>query len=216
MSESPLVLIFSVSSQLHGHRVASGALTAKEHAAKAVSQLEEANEVGTLVVFDFADVELATASYLKATVLWAVTCGRMHAGIIDAEELRSLDASQFQPLNIFPLVANTNAEIETELEEIFGGRWLACAIATQITAKKVVKAKVVGKLEPTAAKTLKAIKGLGEFTAYDLVERFPKEGINATAWNNRLVDLHRLRLLRRRKQGKFWKYQPVADQLIYG
>lgn len=212
------MIIFDVLAHLNGLSVASGALTGREHAAKVAALLEknESSEAGNLLVFDFSGIEFATASYLKASVLWATTCSRMHAGIISPDELRLLDASQYRPLDIFPLVSGANGEVETELQEIFGGRWLACIVATEFDPPKVSMAKVVGKIEATAARTLKAIKGLDEFTAYDLVERFPDEGVNATAWNNRLVELNRLRLLRRRKHGKFWKYQPVADQMTYG
>jgi hypothetical protein len=212
------VIIFNVRKALTGLAVASGAITGKLHADRVAVLFGELDddELGSRVVFDFEGIEMATASYLKASVLWAMTCGRMHAGIIDPEELRQLDATHFRPLSIFPLVAGANTEVETELQEIFGGRGLACVVANEWTPKSVLSGRVVGKLEPTGAKTLKAIKGLPEFTAYDLQDRFPKEGVNATAWNNRLVELYRLRLLRRRKQGKFWKYQPVADHLIYG
>jgi len=212
------VIIFHVRNELDGLTVAAGAITGRLHADRVVSLLEaqDNDELGSQVVFNFDGIDMATASYLKASVLWAVTCGRIEAGIIDPEELRQLDASHFRPLSIYPLVAGANTEVETELQEIFGGRWLACVVTDEWTPKNVRSGKVLGKLDPTAAKTLKAIKGLHEFTAYDLQERFPKEGVNATAWNNRLVELFRLRLLRRRKQGKFWKYQPVADHLTYG
>lgn len=212
------MIIFNVRKALNSLTVASGAVTGKLHADRVAALLGglDDDELGSRVLFDFDGIEMVTASYLKASVLWAMTCGRMHAGIIDPEELRQLDATHFRPLSIFPLVAGANAEVEIELQEVFGGRGLACVVASEWTTKRILSGRVVGKLEPTGAKTLKAIKGLLEFTAYDLQDRFPKEGVNATAWNNRLVELYRLRLLRRRKQGKFWKYQPVADHLIYG
>lgn len=212
------MIIFHVRKELGDLQLASGAVTGKKHADKISDLLEgiDDQDPGSRVVFDFGGVDLATASYLKASVLWAVTCGRMHAGIIDPDELRHLDATHFRPLNIFPLVADANAEIETEFQEVFGGRGLACVIANKWTPESILRGRVVGKLEPASARTIRAIKGLLEFTAYDLQDKHPKEGVNATAWNNRLAELHRLRLLRRRKDGKFWKYQPVADQLIYG
>lgn len=218
MSEAPTVIIFSVQHELHGLDVASGAITGKAHAEKIAAILADTfgDDPGTRVVFDFADIKLASASYIKATILWLTSCGRMHAGVIDPGELLSLENTQFGPFNVFPLVASANHEIEIELREVFGGRGLVCIMATEWTSDKVAIAKVVGSLEATASKTLKAINGLTEFTAYDLQDRFPNEAVNATAWNNRLAELYRLRLLRRRKEGKFWKYQPVADQLNYG
>ena len=212
------MIIFKIQRELHGHDVASGAVTGKAHAEKVAAMVAGTvgDDPGTRVVFDFADIKLASASYIKATVLWLTTCGRIHAGVIDPGDLLSLENTQFQPFNVFPLVASANHEIETELREVFGGRGLICIIATEWTSDNVAIAEVVGSLEATARKTLKAINGFTEFTAYDLQDRFPNEAVNATAWNNRLVELYRLRLLRRRKEGKFWKYQPVADQLNYG
>jgi len=201
--------------------MASGAITGQSHAAKAFSLVEEGgrDEAGVQLLFDFSNVELATASYIKSSVLWFTSCGRMHAGIIDPEELRSLDNTHFKPLNVFPAVGGINPEIEIELQEVFGGRGLACVTATQWTDLAIKHGRVLGKMESTGIRTLRAIadlSGLSEFTAYDLQERFPNERVNATAWNNRLAELHRQRLLRRRKSGKFWKYQTVAEELVYG
>jgi hypothetical protein len=212
------MVTFPVRRELHGLDVASGAITGKAHAEKISALLVGApdDEVGTRVLFDFTGVSLASASYIKATILWLTSCGRMHAGVIEPAELLSLENTQFVPFNVFPLVASANEEIEIELREVFGGRGLVCAIATELRSGDVRSAKVVGSLESTAIKTLKSINGFKEFTAYDLQDRYPQDAVNATAWNNRLAELHRLRLLRRRKDGKFWKYQSIADQLNYG
>jgi hypothetical protein len=212
------VIAFPVRNELHGHTVAAGASTGSLHAQKIVSQFADLEDdgLGVRVVFDFDGIEIASASYIKASILWLTTCGRMHAGIMNPEELRTLETTHFKPLNVFPVVANANSEIQTELQEVFAGRGLACVITTEWSRTEISAGKVLGRLEPTATRTLKALVGMGEFTAYDLQERFPKDSVNTTAWNNRLVELYRLRILRRRKQGKFWKYQTVADQLTYG
>lgn len=212
------MIIFAIRQELHGLDVAAGAITGKAHAEKIAVRLgsDAEDDLGLRILFDFSGISLASASYIKATILWLTSCGRMYAGSIEPSELLSLENTQFQPLNVFPVVAGANQEIEIELNEVFGGRGLVCITAAEWTSAKIETAKVVGSLEATASKTLKAINGLTEFTAYDLQDRFPKEAVNATAWNNRLAELYRLRLLRRRREGKFWKYQPVADHLKYG
>ena len=75
---------------------------------------------------------------------------------------------------------------------------------------------IIGELEVVPARILRLITGFREFTAQDLCERYPEENVSVTAWNNRLNELYRLRLLRRRKDRKHWRYQTIAKELIYG
>ncbi len=218
MSEKSPVLTFHIASELHGSPTASGRITGLQHAAKLLSQLRDTEiaEPGLIVRLDFTGVEFATASYLKSVVLGLTISGRLHAGAVEPLDLRAMESGAFQPLNVFPVIVGANEEVQQELDELFSGRNLPFVLGKAVAKGRFREGKVAGVLDPTALKTLKASTGLAEFTAYDLHERFPKDAVNPTAWNNRLADLYKLRLMQRRRQGKFWKYQPIAETLTYG
>jgi hypothetical protein len=55
----------------------------------------------------------------------------------------------------------------------------------------------------------------GEITGAELERQFPEETIKATAWNNRLKDLHNMRLLRREKRGREQVYSPVVAEIAF-
>jgi hypothetical protein len=218
VSEKACVLTFTIAAELQGGPSASGRITGLQHASKVLSMIKEIgiDEVGLVVCLDFAGVELATASYLKTVVLGLTISGRLHAGAVDVLDLRAMEVGAFQPLNIYPVIIGANEEIQHELDEVFAGRKLPCVVGERPTKERLREGKIVGALDATATRTLRAAAGLQEFTAYDLQDRQPGEAVTATAWNNRLADLHKLRLMQRKRQGKFWKYQPVADSLTYG
>jgi hypothetical protein len=211
------MIVFSVAEALHPHPIASGYITGRQHAEKIIELIDERAPVDDLlVVFDFEGTELATASYLKASILWLAICGRMAAGALEASELRTLDSLLVRPLPVIPVAARPNEDVRTELEEIFDGRRIPLVVVDNYTERHLGAGVVIGNLEAVPARTMRLIADMEEFTAYDLHDKYPEEAVSATAWNNRLNELYRLRLLRRRKAGKYWKYQPIAKELTYG
>lgn len=199
-------------------KLAAGSQTGKAHARLLLEQISAAKtpESGLVVLVDFRGIELATASYVKETVLWLAMCGRMHAGALGPSEQKSLDWSSLYPLNVFPAVAYANEEIEHEIDEVFARRGLPCLLAEEVSDDLILVAKVLGLVEPTVARTIQALDGSCEATADDLHRKCPDDGVNITAWNNRLSELNRIRIARRRKDGKFWRYQPLAGVMKYG
>ena len=209
---------FHIARELAGAGLAAGSHTGERHAKLILDQIKRGgvSESGFIVVVDFSGIELATASYVKATVLWLALCGRLYAGALSAVEQRSLHGSSVEPLNVFPVVFGANEDVQHEIDEVFARRNLPCLVANSMIGDLIRVGRVLGEIEPAAARTIAALAGFSEATAEDLHEKWPGEGVNITAWNNRLSGLHRIRVARRRKQGKTWKYQPLAKIMKYG
>jgi len=213
------VIEFRVSEALGtATKIAAGAQTGKAHARLLLKRIGAAKipESGLIILVSFRGIELATASYVKETILWLAICGRMHAGALSPSEQRSLDWSSLQPLNVFPAVSDANEDIQHEIDEVFARRGLPCVLVEEVNNDLILVAKILGSVEPTLARTIQAIEGSSDATADDLHRKCPDEGVNITAWNNRLSELNRMRIARRRRDGKFWRYQPLAGVMKYG
>jgi hypothetical protein len=212
------MLRFNIKEFLGGLLLAAGAETGHRHAELISAELSQVEipEDGLIVFFDFSDVEHVTASYIKNVLVRFTLCGQLHAGALAPEQQRSGEWSFLKPLNVFPVVLNANAEVRHEINEVFGRRGLACVAAESTEADAIAVGKVLGIIDPAAARTLRALEGFAEATANDLYQKFPNDGVNITAWNNRLLGLNRSRIARRRRAGKFWKYQPLAGVMTYG
>ena len=72
----------------------------------------------------------------------------------------------------------------------------------------------LGELDPSLVQTLRAVVAAGEATGAELARAHPGEKITPPAWNHRLRDLHRRRLLRRRAVGRRQIYSPAFEELI--
>jgi hypothetical protein len=120
-------------------------------------------------------------------------------------------------INVFPLVANVNAEVSEELDQVLTLQELPCLEVVSADDKNIGIAKLRGPLDRALRDTLRVVMDLGSVTATSLSERFAADTrIATTAWNNRLSDLCVRRLVRRRKVGRQWVYEPVARQVHLG
>lgn len=76
-------------------------------------------------------------------------------------------------------------------------------------------AVAVGPLEEKLATAFRIVLELGEADARQVSEH-SGEGTVTTAWNNRLVALHRMGLLSERRAGKTKFYKPIIERMSYG
>jgi hypothetical protein len=213
------VITFKVSEHLDKRRpIASGAKTGSDHADLIKDSIlnTEIPDSGLIVAVDFSGIELVTASYIKATVLWLAMCGRLHAGALTPAEQKTFDWASIESLNVFPLVVGATEDVRGEIDEVFGRRGLPCVCVESRTKNAILEGKVLGNVDPAIARTIQSLRGHSETTAEDLHANSPSEGVNITAWSNRLAELLRLRIAQRKRQGKTWRYQPLAQTLIYG
>jgi hypothetical protein len=149
---------------------------------------------GEVILLDFQEVLLVTASWISAMI---VPLFRWASG--DQIDLFFVfrDARDAEWLDDLKLVAQYNHQCYL----VVGGE------------SPPRRAKLVGDLDPGQRTTLEAVLEVGEVTGAELERRRPGEKIRATAWNNRLKDLHEKRLLRRQRRGREQVYAPVVKEI---
>lgn len=174
---------------------------------------ENSPVIGELIVVNFNGIESCTASYLKATIVRLLRSGQLAATGYSGDPD---DSDGPTPMDIYPMVANLTNEVAEELDEVFKRRGLPCLEAVEWCANNVTKAKLHGGLDRVLVSTLQMLIQQEAATASLLHEKYPAENINVTGWNNRLSDLHRVRLAKRTKQGRYWVYTPVVMEVING
>jgi hypothetical protein len=70
---------------------------------------------------------------------------------------------------------------------------------------------LLGELDPLLVETLHLVQRNRSVTGAGLKRLVPEEPIGATAWSNRLKDLHAMRLVRRSTRGREQVYSPVLE-----
>jgi hypothetical protein len=173
--------------------VLAGRLAGKRAFSAALEKLPEMTEP-TLVLLDFADVDLATSSFLSEALLPL----RDHLGL------------RGQPGYV--VAANLKDGVREEIEEMLrrsGDALLSCTITA---AGQVGDVQLCGKLEDTLHETLSLVSRKGETTAVQLHEEARAfDPVGATAWNNRLASLAAKRLVVEILRGRTKKYRPVLE-----
>jgi hypothetical protein len=170
-----------------------GQILGKKHFAKVCEKLVAATP-GEIVTLDFANVELVTGSWINAfltpLIRWA------------AEEHNDL----------FPVICNADSAWLDDLR-LVAELSHQCYLVTNDSARPPVSATLIGALDRGQQQTFSLVLGRGEATGAELERQKPKEGIGATAWNNRLKDLFSKRLIRRVKRGREQVYFPVVKEI---
>jgi hypothetical protein len=148
----------------------------------------------TPVLLNFQWVDVATASFLRESVL------------------AFRDAIRSRKSNFYPVVANPNADVKEELEELVsrrGGVLMACT-----TDKgNVTEAWLIGHLDPKQKLTFDLVQHHRETDAGELMREYAdREKVKSpTAWNNRLANLAALGLVVEVSQGRSKRYKPVFE-----
>jgi hypothetical protein len=149
---------------------------------------------GTAVFLDFTDIDLVTGSWLNAAfvplVRWA------------ADERNDL----------YPVACNADPDVLEELSLVAGWTHTCFLVAEGPVPPR--RATVVGPLDHAQRATLTAVLDLGVATGAGLERQMSGEQIGATAWNNRLKDLHDKRLLRRERRGRERVYSPPVERIV--
>lgn len=151
----------------------------------------------TTVFLDFREIEVATASYLRESVL---TFRELVRG------RRSY---------IYPVVANANDTVTDELDELMRSRGdvlLACDLDAN---DRVHDPRMIGELDPKQKLTFDLVRRHGETDAGELMRTYGEaEGTrHTTAWNNRLAALTARGLLVEISQGRAKRYRPLFGEV---
>lgn len=175
-----------------------GSTSARAHRAVVLSQVGAS---GGLLELDFAGVEAATSSYLRALIFGFMT------------DESPVPASE---PDIFPVVSGMSEAIREELVEIVGLTGRHVVEAREVRGNEIASARLHGRLDEKLRQTLDALIHRGAATAADLHSAGLDSVNTPTAWNNRLAELHAKRLASRKRVGKAWVYQPISKELQYG
>ena len=202
---------------LRGTSVALGATAGEQHMLSVYRGVAQGTiPPGSCILLDFDGITGVNGSYIKATALWVLTCGQLsvtNSGSLSSPVPRH--EADPRPYDLFVCVTELTPELEVEFQEFLKPRRLPLLYAQRVRNDCVEEATLLGHLDATLALTLKAAGQHGTVTAPELHRAFPRDEVTVTAWNNRLNDLHALRLVRRIRAGRAWKYESVAKKIVW-
>ncbi|KPF67416.1 hypothetical protein IP69_13790 [Bosea sp. AAP35] len=139
---------------------------------------------------NFVGIEVATASYLRESILAFRTFVRGRKS------------------NFYPAIANANSDVLDEFVELVhlrGDVLMACVVDEGGT---VLRCRHIGKLDPMQQLTFDLVNREGETTASKLME-IEDGPVKATAWNNRLASLSNLGLICEQSHGRTKNYKAL-------
>jgi hypothetical protein len=153
----------------------------------------------TLLYLDFSNVEVATTSFLRDSVVAFRNHARSHLG------------------TLYPVVSNLSAGVREELHEFLRSRADALALCRLSAQEHPSHPEVIGQLDGKQLATLRAVVASAETDAVELGRQFAsEESVGTTAWNNRLATLSAKGLLIETSAGRAKRYRPVLENLKYG
>ena len=170
--------------------ILSGAASGRRLFAKLVEALPAEPACPEPLFLNFENIEVATASFLRESVLAFRTFVRGRKS------------------NFYPAVANATAEVIDEFVELVQQRGDVVMICTVDEDGHILRCRPVGKLDPTQQKTFEMVRSLGEATAAKLMSA-DNNRVKSTAWNNRLASLSALGLLSEQSHGRTKTYKAM-------
>jgi 5S rRNA maturation endonuclease (ribonuclease M5) len=176
----------------------SGAMHGMSAFAKVMSQLSNEPLQPEVLELDFANVEVATASFLRECVLSVRNAVRNRGS------------------NFYPVTVSANQSIIDDLSELAEHRKEVFVIADRDQRGELREFQLVGRLEAKQQTTLGLVKRLRRTDAADLMERYGSdEGLTTTtAWNNRLASLALQGLIAENRIGRLKKYHMIFDGVV--
>lgn len=171
--------------------VVAGRLSGRRFVVRVLEQLAVGG--ASLVVLDFARVEIATSSFLGEAVL----------------ELR--DHLRMRRVATYLAVANLGASVREEMEDLLGRAGDALVMCSSAAGGTTSGAELIGHLDGKLLETFEMVRNLGEASAVDLHAASASSGVGPTAWNNRLSTLAAKGLLVEQATGRTKKYRPVME-----
>ena len=177
--------------EIGGGEVLAGALNGRATLNRLLEKTTSEPDGPEPVFLDFSSVEVATASFLRESVLAFREIVRSHRS------------------RLYPVIANANETVRDELIELLHFRrdcLMACVLSED---DSVVEAAPIGDLDPKQRLTFELVRQHGETDAGELMRRYgEKERLkHATAWNNRLTTLASLGLIVELSQGRAKRYR---------
>jgi hypothetical protein len=144
------------------------------------------------LLLDFTNIEVATASFLRESVL----------------ALKSL--LRAQKSRLYPIIANANAQVRDELEILLFASDEALIACDLESGGNTTNLHLIGRIDEKQRRIFDLVQAEGETDAGDLHKRFGEtERVQQTAWNNRLSALASAGLVIETSHGRAKRYQSV-------
>jgi hypothetical protein len=180
--------------QLGGDEVLSGATTGRMVLADLLKATATEPSAITPVLLNFEWVRVATSSFLRESVL------------------AFRDAIRSRRSNYYPVIANINADVREELEDLLSRRsgvLMSCIARND----EVIETGLIGELDPKQRLTFDLVQQRRETDAGELMRDFADTDRvkSPTAWNNRLASLALLGLVAEISQGRSKRYKPIFE-----
>jgi hypothetical protein len=182
--------------EVGGGAILSGAASGRNALASLLTATAVEPALPTPVFLNFAWVDVATASFLRESIL------------------TFRDFVRGRRSNFYPVVANPNADVRDEFEELVcirGDVLMACMLDD---SGNVIDATPIGQLEPKQQLTFDLVRRHGETDAGELMRKYAKsEKVHTTAWNNRLAGLAARGLVIEVSQGRAKRYKALFEKV---
>lgn len=180
--------------ETRGSEILAGALAGREVLGKLLQSIPSDVAKPTALYLDFADVEVATASFLRESLV----------------AFRDI-VRRGHPF-LYPVIANANAAVREEILELLRtrpGAFITCTMAKDGEASEV---NLLGDLDLKQRVTFELVKKLGVTDAGHLTREHNEDGVQSTAWNNRLSMLSDLGLIVEMSEGRSKRYRPLFSK----
>lgn len=178
--------------KLAGNKILAGSRSGRQTFGELMKSLGDEPKEPVLIFLDFADVEVATASFLRESIIVF------------------RDAVRGRRSNYYPIIANANEHIREELRVLLKPHRDVLMLCTLDNDCSPSNPELVGELELKQRITFDLVNKLGETQASELANDFKQtEYVLPTAWNNRLVSLSKLGLVVEHSHGRSKRYKPV-------
>lgn len=181
-------------SEMMADEFCAGAQPGRELLSKLLAACGGSPAAAEPLFIDFKSIDIATASFLRESVL----------------ALRTL--LRGRKSNYYPVVANANALVVDEFEILLAPEreaLLACTLENDDSLSDVT---LLGRLEDKQQRVFDMVGSRGETDAGELQQVYgASEGIQQTAWNNRLAALAGLGLIVEMSRGRAKRYRALLQ-----
>ena len=186
-------------SELGNADVLAGAINGRKVLERLLERTEKEPPAPEQVFLDFGGVSVATASFLRETVL------------------AYRDTVRRRRSNFYPVVANANQVVEDELKVLVGSDADVLMLCLLDDNDQPHQPRLLGKLDPKQRLTFDLVQKRKETDAAELMrEHREAKAVKQTAWNNRLSALANMGLVIELSEGRAKRYRSLLAGATYG
>ena len=177
--------------EIAGQAVLASSRSGRAVLEKLLERVMNGSNESQVLYLDFVGVEVATASFLRESVL----------------EFRDIVRRRWS--NFYPVVANANESVVEELSVLVRST-KDVLILCQLDEKDQPRCSfTIGSIDAKQNQTFELVKQMKVASASKLKAEYRKENVSQNAWNNRLAGLCKLGLLIETNDGRSKCYRPL-------